>query len=280
MTYATTGTTAPILIEDLEGPRIAPGEGYFYAKILGAQAAFEGSVWENVRRLVVASKVSLNHPLLENKPEVALQLSREVKRKRSEQLGLTPTLIDLTPATMDRVTVSLDFLLDKEDRLHQFVGLINDKSFASTLSLAPGALGTVKAVSSLAEKILDTFLPAKDKRPILQFSGDFNISDGLSPACFAILGSQDESYPLPRSPKLTLRNGELLSEGTQLRAYSYVIFEIRTSPWRTRSSRRLGMMPEAISSLVAAAALALPRYWTPRHASCFPWHPLTNSDTA
>jgi hypothetical protein len=233
MEYITTGTTPPILIEELDGPKIFAGQGYFLIKILNAQAAFEGSIWDKVTRLVVASRISINHPLLGSEPQVALQHSREVKRKRSEQLGLTPTLIDLMPATMDRVTISLDFILDKENRLHQLVGLINDKAFVAALALTPVALGTVKVISTLAGKILDSFLPAEDKQPILQFFGDFNISNGLSPARYAILGSQDESNPLPRNPKLTLCDGELLSDGGPISTLSYVILEIRTSPWRT-----------------------------------------------
>src|SRR6266700_5167388 len=59
----------------------------------------------------------------------AIQRSREVQRGRAEQLGLTSNLIGLVPAVMSRISISIEFILDKENRLAVLGGLINDDSF-------------------------------------------------------------------------------------------------------------------------------------------------------
>ena len=61
----------------------------------------------------------MNHPLLGSEPYIALQATREVRRMTAAQLGLSSILIDLTPAVTDKVTLSLDFVLDTENRLGQ-----------------------------------------------------------------------------------------------------------------------------------------------------------------
>jgi hypothetical protein len=53
---------------------------------------------------------------LEDEPLRAIQRSREVQPNRAEKLGLIPNLINLVPVTIDRVSLSLEFVLDKENR--------------------------------------------------------------------------------------------------------------------------------------------------------------------
>jgi hypothetical protein len=121
-----TGTTAPIFIPHGPEPKtIRPGEDYFLVQIHSAQAAFTGPIWERIRQLIITSQVSLNHPNLGNEPLRAIQRSREVNRNRAEQLGLSPNLIKLVPASMTHVSISIEFILDKENRLHALGGLIN-----------------------------------------------------------------------------------------------------------------------------------------------------------
>lgn len=233
MSYSSTGTTSLVEVEKLAGPVIKPGEGYFTVKVFTAQVAFQGSIWQSTRRVIVASKAVANHPLLDREPYVALQASREVQKGASVKLGLSPVLISLTPATMDRVSLSLEFILDSENRLSQLTKLIDDEKFTSALSLAPGALAAAKTVSTLAKGVLDAFLPGDGKTPILQFSKDFVVTEGIAPGRYAILGSENKSNPLPKEPKLSLNGIELQHNGSPVTNLSYVVLEIRTSPART-----------------------------------------------
>jgi len=56
MPYATIGTTPLISIDQLEGPKVMPGSGYYSISIVAAQAAFQSSMFERIVRLVVARR--------------------------------------------------------------------------------------------------------------------------------------------------------------------------------------------------------------------------------
>ena len=55
-----------------------------------------------------------------------------------------------------------------------------------------------KTLSDLSLKIMQTFIPQKDREPILQFSGDFNLSgEEFLDGYYIILGTRDEQNPIP-----------------------------------------------------------------------------------
>lgn len=230
--YPSTGTTPPHYIpRDGFSATVRPGQTYFLVKIHAAQAAFTGPIWERVKRLIVTSQVSLG-----DEPVYAIQRSREVHKNRAEQLGLCPNLINLVPATKDRVSITLEFILDKENQLAALAGLINDDAFLSAISLAPGAAMVAQTISKLAQKILQTFLRGEEREPILQFSGDFNVSAGeLRDGYYVILGTRDERNPLPRPlPALRVQHGELLANGKPVTQWSYIVLDVRCVSARTR----------------------------------------------
>lgn len=236
--YMKTGTTAPIYVPRNNASRpVRPGE-YFIVKVLHAQAAFRGSIWQTVRQLLVTSKINLNHPLLGNEEFFGLQRSRQVKREEAVQLGLSSNLISLVPATMDRVSVSFEYVLDIENNLAKLGSLINDDSFLAVVSLAPGATAVAKTISSLAQKVIQSFIPANEQKPILQFAGDFNISaegEDMRDGYYVILGSNDEYNPLPNPiPQLTVTDESLTVDGVPLTQLSYVVLNVLRVPARTR----------------------------------------------
>ena len=235
--YAPTGTTAPIYVPRDDRPKaVRPGQDYFLVQIHNAQAAFTGPIWENVRNLIIASQVNLNQPKLGNGAIRAIQRSREVKRHEAVQLGLSPNLIQLVPATMTNVSISIDFILDKQNALPGLGALINSDSFLAVVSLAPGAALVAKTISGLAQKIIETFVPAEEREPILQFSGDFNIvADELKPGYYVILGTRDPQNPLPPpGARLDVQNKTLLIDGQVVTQMSYVILEVMRTEARTR----------------------------------------------
>jgi hypothetical protein len=204
--HVVVGTTSPQFIpRDDGGKPIRPGEDYLLVQVHSAQAAFRGSIWERVRRLIVTSQVGLNHPILGTESLKAIQRSREVSRNHAEQLGLSPNLIKLIPAATTHVSVSIEFILDKENRLQALAGLINDDSFVAAVSLAPGGAMVAKTVGGLAQKVITSFMPAEERQPILQFSGDFNLATSeLRDGYYAILGTRDAENPLS-TPLPTLK---------------------------------------------------------------------------
>jgi len=234
--YATTGTTSPIFLPQSDPPKkLGVGEGYFFIQIVGAQAAFTGSIWELVKSLIVTSQVNLNHAALGNEPVSAIRRSIEVRPNRAEQLGMSPNLIKLVPATMTNITLSIEFVLDKENQLAKLGGLINSDAFMSVISLAPGAATTARTIGGLSQKVLETFIKAEERQPILQFGGDLNIAAGLQEGFYVILGTRDENNPLPDPlPALEVRNGFLYAGGQQVTQFSYVIINLRCVDARTR----------------------------------------------
>lgn len=235
--YNPTGTTSPIYIARNNSPKmILPGEGYFFVQIKGAQAAFTGSIWEKIKRLIVTSHVSLNHAALGPEAVHAIQRSIVVQKNQAEQLGMSPNIIKLVPATMPHVSISIEFILDKENNLAALGGLINDDAFLTAVSLAPGAAIVARTIGSLSQKLLQTFMKPEERSPILQFSGDFNLANGLPEGYYIILGTRDNNNPLPNPiPKLEIVNASLLTNGQQVTQWSYIILDIQYVAARTRA---------------------------------------------
>jgi hypothetical protein len=231
------GTTTPIYIPRQGGSEsiIRPGKDYFLVQLYAAQAAFTGSVWERVRTLLIMSQINLHRGGGEENLH-AIQRARHVQPGRAEQLGLCPNLIDLVPAVMPSVFISVEFVLDRENRMEALTGLINDDSFLAAVSLAPGAAAAAKIVGGLAQKLVHTFLDVEKRKPILQFSGDFNIATAdLREGYYAILGSRDEKNPIPdQLPALSVVDGQLLVSGENVRNISYVVLDVRRTEARTR----------------------------------------------
>lgn len=237
---ATTGTTAPIFVpRGAESQPIKPGE-YFFVKVHSSQAAFRGSIFDDVKQLVVSSRVNLHHAALGDEEVFALQRARDVKKDRAEQLGLSQNLISLVPASMSNVTITVEFILDRENRLAALSKLINDNSFLAVVSLAPGAAAVAKTIGSLGQKLIQTFVPAKDHAPILQFSGDFNIGSGpdsLQDGYYVILGSRSERDPIPSPlPALEICPTSIRAGGQDITQLSYVVLEVTRLPVRTRET--------------------------------------------
>ncbi len=227
--YASLGTTPPMFVaREGTAAGVRPGSDYFYVQIHAAQAAFRGSIFARAKRLIVASTVGVSRPGLIKESMTSLQRSRAVRPDRAEQLGLRPNLIGLVPAVMTDFSISLDFIVDQQDRLASLASLINDDDFLSVVSMAPGASVVAKTVSGLAQKLIQTFVPAEERRPILEFMADFNLSgEGLPEGYYVILGSRDENNPLPKPiPELAVSGSELLMRGDPVTQLSYVILNV------------------------------------------------------
>lgn len=238
--YSPTGTTSPYFVPGSTDPQLVqPGE-YFRIRVHSAQAAFRGRLFEQAKQLVITSQVNLHHAALGNENVFAIQRTRAVKKNHREQLGLSPNLVSLVPATMSRVFVSLDFVLDTKNTLAQMGSLINSDAFLAAVSLAPGAAAVAKTIGSLGQQVIQTFVPATEQKPILEFTGDFNIggtlaTDALRDGYYVILGSKDAADPLPVAPpQLQLQENTLLSDGGPVDRWSYVIFQVTRLPVRTR----------------------------------------------
>jgi hypothetical protein len=235
--YETLGTTPPILVARNGAPLpVQPGKDYFYVGIHAAQAAFRGSLFSRAKRLIVSSTVSAGRSGAFEDGLRSIQRSREVRPDTAVNLGIRSSLIGLVAARMTDVSIAIDFILDQEDRLAALETLINDDAFQATLSLAPGAGMAAKAVGSLAQNVIQTFVPVEERRPILEFSADFNLAtDGLVEGYHVILGSQDPANPLPRPlPEVDVRDGELLIGDRPATQLSYVVLDIRRVAARTR----------------------------------------------
>jgi len=235
--YARIGTTSPIFVPRSDKPAsIRPGKDYLFIQIHSAQAAFHGSIWDQVDNLIVATKVKLNYPNPEQEGLRAIQRTRKVSKDRAEQLGLSPNLISLIPAVMPELSITIDFILDVNNNLQNLSNIINSDSLFTAISLAPGAALVAKTISSLADKIISNFIPAQEQQPILQFSGDFNLAVGnLLNGFYVILGTKDVRNPLPDSTEaLQISGSNCLLNGKQITQLSYIVLDIRSTPVRTR----------------------------------------------
>jgi hypothetical protein len=146
-------------------------------------------------------------------------------------------LIELVPTIMPSVSISIDFILDKENRMAALGSLINDDNLASVVSLVPGSADVARTVARLANKLIQTFLPPQEREPILQFGGDFDFATGQTrEGYFVILGTRDPENPLPNPlPTITVEQGLVKFAGRPVDNLSYVVLEFRRTEARTRA---------------------------------------------
>jgi len=237
--YPRTGTTSPIFVsrEPSAVPQfVTVGQDYFLVQVYAAQVAFRGNIWDKVKRLVVTSQVNLNHRNLDNRGMRAIQRTRDVQKNHSQPLGLNPNLVGLVPAVMPNISLSIDFILDKENRLAQLGSLINSDSFLNVVSLAPGASAVAKTVAQLADKVIQTFIPAEENKALLSFGGDFNLATRqLQEGYYVIIGSKDDQNPLPDSTaKLAVQDRGLLVNGQPATQWSYIVLDVQRTDLRPR----------------------------------------------
>jgi len=240
----TLGTTPQIrLPKEQAGLPIKPGQGYFRVRLHAAQAAIFGPFWQKAEQLAVTSEVRLYCPPFEGTPLQSLQRIRPLRQGAPEQLGLSPNLVDLVPASFEKLSIAIEFLLDRRNRLVDLAKLANDDAFISVISLAPGAAAVAKAITMLTRKILTAFMDENDQQPVLKFSGDFSLPAGdLADAYYVILGSRYDQYPLPRPlpgpPRLQVQGRDLVYDGQPVLGWSYVILDVDTVEARTKDLGR------------------------------------------
>jgi hypothetical protein len=224
--------------------------------IHSAQAAFAGAFWHRVNYLVVASRVTVPHAVFGERPATtSIQLNRSVRPGRAEQLGLRANLTELIPSTVPSIAILLEFILDRKNRLKELSTLIQDSAFSAAVSLAPVGVGAVQTVSALAAKILDTFIEGPDRKPILQFSGDFNFREedgGLRNGYYVLMGSRDA--PLPPATDLEVRSARLYAGGKLVDNVSYVVLEVYVTPWRGRHGSAGSAWREKLDELDSTAS--------------------------
>jgi hypothetical protein len=235
-----------------------PGDAYFLISIHAAQASTHGRFWERARQLVVTTEVTVNTPPFNAEPITSIHRIRPIALGKPEQLGLGATLVDLVPATMDRVSVVVEYTLDSENRLALLTDIANDAALTAVASLAPGAAAATKIVGGLSKRFLQQ-LAEKDRRePILRFVGDFSVPAGeLADAFYVILGTRSDKHPLPRplpqAPALRVAGSDLLYEGRPVLDWSYVVIAVDAVERRTRA---LGRDEEWYRKLGEAEAVA------------------------
>lgn len=252
----------------VSGPHFLAGTGngaviekdnhYFFAKIAGAQACFRGKFWDMPKALLISSKVSMEHQRIADTPIRSILAVREVVKNQDIQLGCTDILVNLTPAILPGFSIGIEFILDRENAFGQMTSLINDRSFISAVGISAEAAGVAKSVGIISQKILSTFLTEEQKKPILSFSGNFQIASGdLQAGMYAIIGSQDDDYPLPDNyDGLRISDGRLFLGDEPMRNVSYVVIEIGRTSTRGESgasdSRWLKLLRSAKNDIDSA----------------------------
>ena len=245
---------------------LEPGQGYFRLRLLSAQAAIFGPFWQQAQQLVVTSEVRLFCPPFNGEPVQSIQRIRPLKQGAAEQLGLSPALVDLMPATLDKLGIAIEFLLDRQNRLATLAKIVNDDAFLSVVSLAPGAAAAARAVGALSKKLVDGLLDEEDQVPVLRFVGDFSLPAGdLADAYYVILGTRYEQHPLPRPlpgpPRLRVEGHDLLLDNQPVVHWSYVILDVDVVEMRTRELGRGELWYEKLDQVEAQATQAANTPW-------------------
>ncbi|NWJ47169.1 MAG: hypothetical protein HXX08_15010 [Chloroflexi bacterium] len=207
-------------------------------KIREAAAYFPASLLEQPKQLLVTSQVELHHPALQTDRLLSLRHIRPIERNQARLLGISSNLVALIPATVDSFSVSVDFLVDSQNLLAKLGRTINEGQFLKELTLVPDIQAIAGTVSKIAGGLVKAFLKEEEQKPLLQFSGSFNlVREGLREGFYVILGSLDPNFPLPtasvNSQFLIPVNGGLILNGQPVEKLSYVILEVCRADNRT-----------------------------------------------
>ncbi len=103
----------------------------------------------------------------------------------------------------------------------------------NTISLAPGAALVAEKVANLTTKLINTLIPEQERKPILAFSGDFDLAiQGVKAGYYVLLGSHTATNPLEIAPtQLEIKEGGILwLDGAPLTNLSYVILRVDCAP--------------------------------------------------
>lgn len=239
--FPSTGTTARISIgHEVGWPFVNPCE-FFLIKVHSAQAVVRGNIFDQPKQLVITSKGNLNHPALGTDDVFAIRRSRAIDKNRAEQLGLSPNLTSLIPATMSQVAGFIDFLRNTQNNLTKLGALIDDDKFLAVISLPSEVVAVAKTVGGLAQCLIQIFVPSEERKPILEFMGDLNIGGddverSLRSGYYEILGSRHEQDSLPTTvPAIEVRKDSLLIDGAPAIQYLYVVLDVERVVARTRT---------------------------------------------
>lgn len=232
-----TGTASPFFIpRENSFDIIEPGNCYLYVKVVSAQAVYKGRFWEKVNNLVITSDVFIKHPEIKTNPVFNIQKIVEIKKNTSQLLGISSNLIGLVPATMDSFHFSIEFVLDKENKLKELHPLINENVFQKAADFLPGASLATGILSDVSKKIFTAFVDKKTRRPILQIDADFNITHGgMREGYYVILSSLDRKRPLPEPlSDLSIKDNRLMIGGKFAEMWNYIIIDLRKIRTKSR----------------------------------------------
>jgi hypothetical protein len=125
--------------------------------------------------------------------------------------------------------------------------------------------------------VIETFLPPAQRSPILQFSGDLNIADGLQDGYYVILGTRDDRNPLPSPlPALEVRDGILLADARPVTNLSYVLMDVRCLRARTRELNDAAAWDAKLRQAEAAVARVAGNPLTTADARSQAWQQCLN----
>jgi hypothetical protein len=232
------GTTSPIYIprEDSSGP-IVPGTCYLFVKIVAAQAVFPANLLDTAADLIITSQVSIDHREFKSPPIFNIQKKRQLKKNAIQQLGLSSNLIDVIPATMAQLAISIDFVLDKGNVLSPFKSLIDENLFTKAASFLPGPALVATTVSEFSKKIFSTFLDKDKRETILQLDADINIGSGtVLDGYYAVVSSHNKNIPLPEhNDNFDFKDGQLVIKNQPVTDLNYIVLDIHRVTSRSRS---------------------------------------------
>lgn len=223
------GTTRLFYIESnnqRQTSAIIKDQCYLLFRLHDVYVSTDNSFFKHIDTILLRSKLDIKSPERINYEFTGLQTIRE--KQSGGNLGLSKNLSQLLPAVMDVVTISVDLITNKKNYLAMLNNLVNDQALLSTIaSFMPGAGIVAQAIGEISEKLINAFVPAEEREPVLQFNGDFNIAtNDLKSGFYAVLsGARGTQLPLAAS-ELTYKDGCLLFQDKLITDLSYIIFEI------------------------------------------------------
>ncbi len=239
MAFNAFGTTKALFLEEVNhittetAKSIWKDTDYFTIQADSGWVVFKGSIFDNVKKFVVVSKVNPNSEALGNQLKEVINEPRQVVKNGSTSLGLSKNLITCCPASMDSVTIKFDFLIDHENKAAQMIELFNNQSIQKLLSLTP--VGTAAgSIGGATAALRNVFFPDTTNKPILQFVGEWDIlARELKEGYYAILASYDKDNPLPSyTPRLTYDDKQLKANCEPITKWSYILLQVHRIPAR------------------------------------------------
>jgi hypothetical protein len=210
---------------------------YFTVRIVAAHIAFKGGWWGDAKAYMLTTKCSVlaNGSPYESK---GIQYGRK-KIGPSDDSTIANDIVDITPATITRLSVEVDVEVTRRDIANEALSLLGSDSLAKAFSLSASAVTGISVVTAIVPQVLKLIkgdTPAQEN--FCSFRLDVDLpAQNLKPGWYAGIVCRGDNQELKNCQlgEIAFEGDALRRSGNPIQDGSYIVLEVKCLPKRDLS---------------------------------------------